>query len=224
MLKVAPLSVSGLLRTALFDRTPVAMTSATLTVGGGFDALLGLARPGRTPEAETIDVGSPFDHARQGILYVAKDVPPPGPRRGGDGGARRARRADRGGRRAHAGAVQQLARASSGRPSTCACAWATAPTSRCWCSAEGMRSAAWSSGSRRIRRSTLLGTVSLWQGVDVPGESCILVVIDRIPFPRPDDPLLAARQKAVDDAGGSGFRAVSVPRAGTAPRPGRRDG
>jgi ATP-dependent DNA helicase DinG len=62
--------------------------------------------------------------------------------------------------------------------------------------------------------STLLGTVSLWQGVDVPGESCIQVVIDRIPFPRPDDPLLSARQKAVDEAGGSGFRAVSVPRAG----------
>ena len=62
--------------------------------------------------------------------------------------------------------------------------------------------------------SVLLGTISLWQGVDVPGDSCILVVIDRIPFPRPDDPLTAARQKAVDDAGGSGFRAVSVPRAG----------
>jgi ATP-dependent DNA helicase DinG len=62
--------------------------------------------------------------------------------------------------------------------------------------------------------STLLGTVSLWQGVDVPGESCIQVVIDRIPFPRPDDPLLSARQRAVDEAGGSGFRAISVPKAG----------
>ncbi len=62
--------------------------------------------------------------------------------------------------------------------------------------------------------STLLGTVSLWQGVDVPGASCILVVIDRIPFPRPDDPLLSARQRAVDEAGGSGFRSVSVPKAG----------
>jgi ATP-dependent DNA helicase DinG len=48
----------------------------------------------------------------------------------------------------------------------------------------------------------------------VPGESCIQVVIDRIPFPRPDDPLLSARQRAVDEAGGSGFRAISVPRAG----------
>jgi hypothetical protein len=62
--------------------------------------------------------------------------------------------------------------------------------------------------------STLLGTVSLWQGVDVPGESCIQVVIDRIPFPRPDDPLLSARQRAVDEAGGSGFRSISVPKAG----------
>jgi ATP-dependent DNA helicase DinG len=65
-----------------------------------------------------------------------------------------------------------------------------------------------------VPESTLLGTVSLWQGVDVPGESCSLVVIDRIPFPRPDNPLLAARQRAVDEAGGSGFASVSVPRAG----------
>jgi ATP-dependent DNA helicase DinG len=61
--------------------------------------------------------------------------------------------------------------------------------------------------------SILLGTVSLWQGVDVPGEACSLVVIDRVPFPRPDDPLFAARQARVDRAGGSGFRSIAVPRA-----------
>jgi Holliday junction resolvasome RuvABC ATP-dependent DNA helicase subunit len=74
-----------------------------------------------------------------------------------------------------------------------------------------------SSQSLRLAKdetSILLGTMSLWQGVDVPGESCICVVIDRIPFPRPDDPLIAARQQAIDDAGGSGFRAISVPKAG----------
>jgi ATP-dependent DNA helicase DinG len=61
--------------------------------------------------------------------------------------------------------------------------------------------------------SVLLGTVSLWQGVDVPGESCSLVIIDRVPFPRPDDPLHAARQQRIDRAGGSGFRSIAVPRA-----------
>ena len=53
--------------------------------------------------------------------------------------------------------------------------------------------------------------MSLWQGVDVPGDACQLVVIDRLPFPRPDEPLAAARAAAVDAAGGSGFAAVSVP-------------
>jgi ATP-dependent DNA helicase DinG len=61
--------------------------------------------------------------------------------------------------------------------------------------------------------SVLLGTISLWQGVDVPGESCSLVIIDRIPFPRPDDPLVAARQQRIDRSGGSGFRSIAVPRA-----------
>jgi ATP-dependent DNA helicase DinG len=59
----------------------------------------------------------------------------------------------------------------------------------------------------------LFGTLSLWQGVDVPGEACQLVVIDRIPFPRPDDPLMSARARAVDDAGGNGFMAVSASHA-----------
>jgi ATP-dependent DNA helicase DinG len=62
-------------------------------------------------------------------------------------------------------------------------------------------------------RSVLLGTLSLWQGVDVPGAACHLVVIDRIPFPRPDDPLVAARSRAAEQDGGNGFTAVSVPRA-----------
>ncbi|MDT7783439.1 MAG: ATP-dependent helicase DinG, partial [Pseudonocardiales bacterium] len=59
----------------------------------------------------------------------------------------------------------------------------------------------------------LFGTLSLWQGVDVPGEACQLVVIDRVPFPRPDDPLMAARAQAVDDAGGNGFMSVSASHA-----------
>jgi ATP-dependent DNA helicase DinG len=55
--------------------------------------------------------------------------------------------------------------------------------------------------------------MSLWQGVDVPGQSCRLVVIDRIPFPRPDDPLMSARSRAVAQAGGNGFMSVSATHA-----------
>jgi len=59
----------------------------------------------------------------------------------------------------------------------------------------------------------LLGTISLWQGIDVPGPSCTLVAIDRIPFPRPDEPVMSARSAEADQAGGSGFMQVSLPRA-----------
>ena len=64
------------------------------------------------------------------------------------------------------------------------------------------------------RESTLIGTLSLWQGVDIPGDYCIQVIIDRIPFPRPDDPVMSARSARVDESGGSGFRSVTLPRAG----------
>ena len=59
----------------------------------------------------------------------------------------------------------------------------------------------------------LFGTLSLWQGVDVPGRSLQLVIIDRIPFPRPDDPLASARQRAVAARGGNGFMAVAAAQA-----------
>src|SRR4029453_8998387 len=64
---------------------------------------------------------------------------------------------------------------------------------------------------REDQASCLFGVMSLWQGVDVPGDACQLVVIDRLPFPRPDEPLAAARSEAVEATGGSGFAAVSVP-------------
>ena len=212
MLKVAPLSVAGLLRTSLFDRTPVVLTSATLTVGGGFEALLGSLGLSDN-DAVTLDVGSPFDHARQGILYVAKDVPAPGR----DGVAMEA-----------LDELADLIEAAGGRTLALFSSWRGVERAADYLRVRlGSRTDIDLLVQRRgdavgqlVERfsadptSVLLGTVSLWQGVDVPGESCILVVIDRIPFPRPDDPLLAARQKAVDDAGGSGFRAVSVPRAG----------
>ena len=211
VLRRAPLSIGGLLRDSLFAKSPVVLTSATLTVGGGFDSLI--ASLGLTDaDVNTMDVGSPFDHAKQGILYVASELPAP----------------DRDGVPMEAlDTLAELIEAAGGRTLALFSSW------------RGVERAA---EYLRVRldnkkypmlvqkrgdavgtlvkafaddpATTLLGTVSLWQGVDVPGESCICVVIDRIPFPRPDDPLIAARQQAIDDAGGSGFRAISVPKAG----------
>ncbi|MBI1351425.1 MAG: ATP-dependent helicase [Actinomycetales bacterium] len=211
-LRMAPLSVAGLLRAALFERTPVAITSATLTVGGGFDPVL--ASMGLDPSSATaVDVGSPFDHGRQGILYVARHLPPPGR----DGTPMEA-----------LDELAELIEAAGGRTLALFSSWRGVERAADYLRVRfgdrddlpllvQKRGDAVGQLVQRFAEepaSTLLGTVSLWQGVDVPGGSCILVVIDRIPFPRPDDPLLSARQRAVDEAGGSGFRAVSVPKAG----------
>jgi len=210
-LRRAPLSIGGLLRDSLFSRSPVVLTSATLTVGGGFESLI--ASLGLTDaDVNVLDVGSPFDHAKQGILYVARELPAP----------------DREGVPMEAlDTLAELIEAAGGRTLALFSSWRgverAAEYLRVRLDTEKYPMLVQKRGDAvgtlvkafaQTPATTLLGTVSLWQGVDVPGESCICVVIDRIPFPRPDDPLIAARQQAVDDAGGSGFRAISVPRAG----------
>ncbi len=211
-LRLAPLSVAGLLEKSLFASTPVVLTSATLTVNGGFDAVIDAVGVPRS-KVTTIDVGSPFDYSKQGILYVARDVPPP----------------DRDGVAMEAlDELADLIVAAGGRTLALFSSWRGVERASEYLrvrleSREDLpilvqrRGDSVSPLVERFAaepRSSLLGTVSLWQGVDVPGESCVCVVIDRIPFPRPDDPLMSARSRAVDDAGGSGFAAVSVPKAG----------
>jgi ATP-dependent DNA helicase DinG len=212
VLRVAPLHVGGLLRATLFEDATVVLTSATLELGGSFDLLarqLGLGAPedGEAARWTGVDVGSPFDYARQGILYVARHVPPPG-REG-----------------VHERALDELAelvRAAGGRTlalfSSMRGAEAAAAALRdqvgvpILCQGEDTTAEL----VRRFAadaRTCLFGTLSLWQGVDVPGSALQLVVVDRIPFPRPDDPLMAARASAVDAAGGNGFLTVSAAHA-----------
>ncbi|MEI6374527.1 MAG: ATP-dependent DNA helicase [Actinomycetes bacterium] len=213
-LKLAPLSVAGVLRSALFDEVPVVITSATLELGGSFDPLA--ASLGLDPGDFTgLDVGSPFDHAAQGILYTAAHLPPPGreglPEEALD-------------------ELAELVDAAGGRTLALFSSWRAveraAERLRVWLGRRtgddaipllvAQRGEPVSELVRRFAaepRSVLLGTLALWQGVDVPGESCTLVVIDRIPFPRPDDPVMSARATAADARGESGFMAVSVPRA-----------
>jgi ATP-dependent DNA helicase DinG len=154
-----------------------------------------------------VDVGSPFDHPRSGILYVAKHLPPPGR----DGLPEpyltelRELIAAAGGRTLGLFSSMRAAKQAAGelrdvidQPLFCQGDDATAQLVREFAEDE---------------ESCLFGTLSLWQGVDVPGPALQLVVIDRIPFPRPDDPLASARQRAVAARGGNGFMTVAAAHA-----------
>ncbi|MCV7299174.1 ATP-dependent DNA helicase [Mycobacterium barrassiae] len=210
VLRVAPLSVSGLLRTRLFESATAVLTSATLTIGGTFDAMAsawGLAGDDKV-RWRGIDVGSPFEHAKSGILYVAAHLPPPG--RDGTGSAEQLDE------------IASLIAAAGGRTlglfSSMRAAKSAAEIMRerldtpVLCQGEDTTSALVKRFADDAETS-LFGTLSLWQGVDVPGPSLSLVLIDRIPFPRPDDPLLTARQRAVAARGGNGFMAVAASHA-----------
>ncbi|WP_409428817.1 ATP-dependent DNA helicase [Mycobacterium sp. SMC-11] len=210
VLRVAPLSVAGLLRERLFARATTVLTSATLTVGGSFDAMAGDwgLRRGEDPQAARwrgLDVGSPFAHAKSGILYIAAHLPPPG--RDGTGTAEQLDE------------ITALITAAGGRTlglfSSMRAARAAAEAMRerldtpVLCQGDDTTGALVEQFADDAETS-LFGTLSLWQGVDVPGPSLSLVLIDRIPFPRPDDPLLTARQRAITARGGNGFMAVAA--------------
>ncbi|MFD9597297.1 ATP-dependent DNA helicase [Kitasatospora sp. NPDC086009] len=228
-LRVAPLSVSGLLREGLYKERSVVLTSATLKLGGDFTgvaASVGLPSEARLPDQRTegdapeaafgedavphwrgIDVGSPFKYPKQGILYVARHLADPG---------RDPERPDM------LDELAELIGAAGGR------------TLGLFSSMRGAQAAAEAMRERLDNRillqgedtlgelirefasdatTCLFGTLSLWQGVDVPGSACQLVVMDRIPFPRPDDPLMSARQRDVEQRGGNGFMAVAATHA-----------
>ncbi|WP_121180124.1 ATP-dependent DNA helicase [Nocardiopsis sp. Huas11] len=240
-ISVAPLAVGGLLREKLFGDRTVVLTSATLTLGGSFSALAhqwGLGRevaeeaeaakavkapkqesasgtedddgPHRAagePRWRALDVGSPFEHARSGILYVAKHLPPPG----------RDGLAD-----AYLDEIAELIEAADGRTlglfSSMRAAQQATDALRERLDHPILCQGDDSTGQLVSRfaddeRACLFGTLSLWQGVDVPGPSLSLVIVDRIPFPRPDDPLASARQRAVGAHGGNGFLAVAATHA-----------
>jgi ATP-dependent DNA helicase DinG len=229
-MRIAPLYVGGLLAERIFRRRTVVLTSATLALGGSFEPL---ARQWGLPAAGTEDggragqdgpgdeggsghgslawsgqdVGSPFDHPRSAILYVARHLPAPG--RDGLPASYLTELRElieaAGGRtlglfssmRAAKQAAEEL-RDAIGHPLLCQGDDTTAQLVRQFTEDE---------------ETCLFGTLSLWQGVDVPGSALQLVVIDRIPFPRPDDPLASARQRAVAARGGNGFMAVAATHA-----------
>lgn len=225
-LHVAPLQVWGQMRDKLLSDKTVVFTSATLMLGGDFNAVatsIGLKPTERVEEAESgpardsvdgvlpwrgIDVGSPFDYGQQAILYVARHLPPPGR----DGLVK-----------AQLDEIAELVDAADGRTLGLFSSRRAAEAA-----AEHVRTAlphltTLAQGDAQLPElakqfvedphTCLFGTLSLWQGLDVPGDTCQLVIIDRIPFPRPDDPLMSARQRAADKAGGNGFMQVAATHA-----------
>ncbi|GLY08009.1 ATP-dependent DNA helicase [Actinoplanes rectilineatus] len=211
-LVVAPLSVAGTLAQSLYADRTVVVTSATLTLGGRFDTVArSLGLPAGTTDSEgdgwtSLDVGSPFDYPKQGILYVAAHLPRPAmsglPEAAGEELLKLVQAL--GGRtlglfssRKAASQAAELLRARTDLPILLQGDETLPILVRKF---------------REQKESCLFGVMSLWQGVDVPGDSCQLVVIDRLPFPRPDEPLAAARSAAADASRpGSGFSSVSVP-------------
>jgi ATP-dependent DNA helicase DinG len=211
-LVVAPLSVAGTLATHLYAERTVVATSATLALGGRFDVIaraLGLeasdAAAREPADWRALDVGSPFDYTRQGILYVAARLPRPTTSGLPDGAA------DELVRLVEALGGRTLGLFSSRRAAQQAAEVLRARTKLSILLQGEEALPLLVRRFREDRGSCLLGVMSLWQGVDVPGDACQLVVIDRLPFPRPDEPLASARAAAVDAAGGSGFASVSVP-------------
>ncbi len=207
---VAPLSVAGLLSAHLFEERTVVATSATLALGGRFDTVaraLGLPPDpdGRDLQWSSLDVGSPFDYPKQGILYVAAHLPRPTMSGLADATAEEmvSLVSALGGR--------TLGLFSSRRAAERAAEVLRAKTNLTILLQGEEALPLLVRRFRDERNSCLLGVMSLWQGVDVPGDACQLVIIDRLPFPRPDEPLAAARSAAVDSSGGSGFSSVSVP-------------
>ncbi|WP_430867041.1 ATP-dependent DNA helicase [Demequina aurantiaca] len=197
----APLDVAGLIKGSLLEGKATIFTSATLALGGKFDAMarhLGLDGP------TSMDAGSPFDYSKSGILYVASELPRPGP------GGISAEALDE---------MESLIRAAGGRTLGLFSSHKAALAA-----AEAMRErldvpilyqlddqvSTLVEQFKADPRACLFGSTSLWQGIDVPGPSSSLVIIDRIPFPRPDDPISQARTEEVGKRGGNGFMAVSA--------------
>jgi ATP-dependent DNA helicase DinG len=231
---VAPLQVWGPMRDKLLSDKTAVFTSATLMLGGDFSAMavsVGLRPAERVVDTDDftgevnpddagdggpgdrlpwrgLDAGSPFDYGRQAILYVARHLPTPG--RDGLGKAQLDEIVDL----VDAAEGRTLGLFSSRRAAETAAAEVRERLPHLTTLAQG--DAQLPELARQFvedRHTCLFGTLSLWQGLDVPGETCQLVIIDRIPFPRPDDPLMSARQRAADQSGGNGFMQVAATHA-----------
>ena len=222
VVRVAPITVDYSIASNLLVHCPTIMTSATLTTGGSFAPLarrLGLASQPLSEDPAAFDVEDPlprtyeglrvegsFDYATQGLLYVASELPDPREETWSEA----------------AGAeLCALAEAAGGRALVLTTSYRMLEVAAA--ALEGAPFEVLVQGEMPKRQliaqfaetetATLVATMGYWEGIDVPGPSLSLVVIDRIPFPRPDDPLMQARREVVTARGGSAFDEIDLPHA-----------
>ncbi|HEV2134830.1 MAG TPA: ATP-dependent DNA helicase [Terracidiphilus sp.] len=203
--QATPIDVSEMLHELVFEQIPtVVLTSATLTVQGGFEHLrrrVGLA------DARELVVPSHFRYGEQAVLYLPPEMPDP---------------RDAGFPEAAAQCIQQVLAITRGRAFCLFTSYSqmrdlyerllpvldfpillhgTAPRK------------ALLEEFRTTPNAVLFGTASFWQGVDVQGEALSCVIIDRLPFAVPSDPVVQARMKAIEESGGRPFFDYQVPEA-----------
>jgi len=204
-LQATPIDVGQILRECLWSKLETSvLTSATLAVGGGFDYIrqrLGL------DHARELIIASHFDYESQAILYVPPDLPDPRtPQFAGEA----------------AGVIRRLLEITRGRAFVLFTSYAQMneiyerllgqlefPVLK---QGDAPKSALLEE-FRLTPHAVLFGTSSFWQGVDVQGEQLSCVIIDRLPFAVPSDPVVAARVKAIDAGGGNAFFEYQVPSA-----------
>jgi ATP-dependent DNA helicase DinG len=205
-LGASPVDVGATLRARLFDRVPtVVCTSATLATGGSFH--FAKSRLGAPPDTNGLVVASPFDFASRAALYLPDDLPEPSDPAFDEAGADR---------------IADLVRLTGGG------AFVLCTSTRAMKSLHSLLRARVEgplllqgerpkhmllSRFRTSGRAVLVATMSFWEGVDVPGWALRLVILDKIPFAPPNDPVVAARCARIDREGGSGFMQYSVPSA-----------
>jgi ATP-dependent DNA helicase DinG len=205
-LRASPIDVAPFLQEALFNKgRSLVLTSATLTTERRFDYYK--ERLGLLPEIEGTIVDSPFDLEHQSILYVPRPFPRP---------------SDPEFLPALTSEAERLLQLSEGRAFVLFTSYrnmhhvADALRDRlpwpCLVQGEAPRNALLER-FRKETHSVLMATHSFWQGVDVPGESLSAVIIDKLPFPRPDDPLIRARSARLADQGQDPFMSYLVPGA-----------
>src|SRR5215475_15132060 len=204
-LRASPIDVAGLLQDKLFEEVPtVVLTSATLSSGGNFSFIrdrLGL------DTADDLIASSSFDYQSQAILYLPPKMPDPRSRDWATAAAAEVTRI----LRATEGRAFVLSTSLAGMQSLYENVWAEIDYP---CFVQGRAS----KGQllkrfRETANAVLFATSSFWQGVDVRGEQLSCVIIDKLPFAVPTDPIVAARQRYIEDTGGSSFYEYSVPQA-----------